>query len=85
MIKPEQEVFDSQVFQSAENILECQARMKRLKEDRGEFGLSRSPGKDGILQRIFQNRSPISKGREKWVPTLDMNIGRSSPISIKVE
>lgn len=83
--RPDQEVFDSQVFRSAENIFECRDRMNQMKEDRAASGFLRSPGKDGISRRLFMNRSPILKGREKWVPQLGTNTGSCSPTSIKVE
>lgn len=82
--RPEQEVFDQQVFLSEENIFECRDRMRKNKEDKEEFGFLRSQDIRGQSQRLFQNMSPISKGREKWVPELGLNTGKLSPTLIKV-
>jgi len=83
---PDQEIFDfaqdsQNPFVSQENFQACHQRMKDAK---AAFGYLRSPGMTGISQRLYQNRSPILKGRENWALPLDMNIGNSSVTSIKV-
>jgi len=87
---PDQSVFDfqedSQVnpFISSENFQECRHRMAKIQEDKGAFGFLQSHQIRGQSQRLFQNQSPISKGRKKWAEPLGLNTGNSSPILIKV-
>ena len=83
--RPDQEVFDAQVFTSQETFEEARCRMRKMKEDKEGSGYLQSHQIRGQSQRLFQNHSPILKAREKWVPTLDSSIGNSSPTSIKVE
>lgn len=81
---PEQEVFDYQVFQSAENIFECRDRIEKQNADKGGFGSLQSQDIRGQSQRLFQNMSPTLKGSSKWVPELGLSTGNLSPTSIKV-
>lgn len=82
--RPDQEVFDAQVFTSQETFEEARCRMRKMKEDKEGSGYLRSQEIRGQSQRLFMNQSPISKGREKWAEPLDMNIGNLSSTSIKV-
>jgi len=88
--QPEQAVFDfatdciENPFISSESFQECRERMNQLKDVKEEFGSLRSPGRNGISRRTLINRSPTSKGREKWAEPLDMSIGSSFATSIKV-
>jgi len=87
---PDQAVFDFKTdlienpFYSEENFQECRTRMNQMKDVKEEFGSLRSPGRNGISRRTLINRSPTSKGREKWAEPLDMSIGSSFATSIKV-
>lgn len=82
--KPDQSVFDAQVFTSQETFEEARCRMKQMHADKEGSGYLQSHQIRGQSQRLFQNMSPISKGREKWVPELGMSTGNLSPTSIKV-
>jgi hypothetical protein len=88
---PDQSVFDFKTdiienpFISDESFQECRHRMAKIQEDKGGFGFLQSHQIRGQSQRLFLNTSPISKGRKKLVTPLDLSIGNSLPISIKVE
>jgi len=84
---PEQFVFDQDIqnpFISENSFEKCLQEMKQTKEDRGGSGFLQSHEIRGQSQRLFQNQSPTSKGRENWVDRLVMSTGKSLSTSIKV-
>ncbi|MEY3412660.1 MAG: hypothetical protein RIQ70_1348 [Bacteroidota bacterium] len=86
---PDQAVFDfvqdqENPFVSEEPFETARCRMKAMNAVKEEFGYLRSQAIRGQSQRLFQNTSPILKGRKKLVTPLDLNIGNLSPTLIKV-
>lgn len=87
---PEQSVFDFQTdyienpFYSEEPFETARCRMKKMNEDKAEYGYLRSQDIRGQSQRLFQNMSPISKDRKRLGIPLTMNTGKLSSTIIKV-